>query len=720
MGAIASIDEIIQREVNPFDPATFKPGNFWQEKQNAALTVNSIHQEAIAEIETLLDRVAQDHRSRTVLLTGDSGSGKSYLLGRLKRTLNPKAFFAYIGPWADGDHIRRHILRYTVDSLTQIPEGQQESQLMLWLKGLSAFTKRSVKQRIFDDSVWELLRSDRQKFIKHLKTTYQKTGIYNADSFFGVLHDLTDPELSTLACEWLRGDDLSEESLKELKVKHSIESEDAAWEILANLGRISTATQPIVLCFDQLEDPMQTDPQPFFNINTTIHNQALKNFLVVISLTTNTWRQVINRLQMSDKAGIHQENHLKRISLEQAEALWAFRLQTLHSQADSPPDSPIFPLTRQALEVKFPGGKTDPRNTLELGRIEYQRYKDSLVLTQSKPIQPPPPPPQPTPTPAPAPAPAKAPQPAPAPAPAAAKAPAPAPAAAKAPVPAPAPAPAPAAPPVDAAFKLLWQDELKKAQGRYTKLTQLSSPELIRMLQDALAALAVKEIKPKLIGGKFTSSSFSYQKVGGKEQMGVVWTEDSNMNSFYTVMKACEGAIEKKACHTLIFIRAGAVGNAKLASYQIYRKIFKNDPHRHVKPTLTSVQYLGAYHSLVNSALADELVISGEVIKRKRLEELVRQTEILSKCPLLQELEIVSKPSTEASPVLDVKDFLLNLAKTQGYLGKITLIDNAIRQFPEVNQAQVEQQIQELIQAKKLKIANPDHPPTKHLICFVP
>lgn len=240
------------------------------------------------------------------------------------------------------------------------------------------------------------------------------------------------------------------------------------------------------------------------------------------------------------------------------------------------------------------------------------------------------------------------------------------------------------------------------------------------MLQDALAALEVKEIKPKLIGGKFTSSSFSYQKPGGQEKFGIVWTEDASMNSFYTVMKACEVAVDKKACHTLILIRAESVGNAKLASYQIYRKIFRNDPHRHVKPTLTSVHYLAAYHSLVNSALADELVVSGEAIARKRLEELVRQTDILSKCPILQELEIVSKPSAEASPVLDVKDFLLNLAKTQGYLGKNTLIDNAVRQFPEVNKTQVEQQIQELIQAKKLKIANPDHPPTKHLICFVP
>src|SRR4028119_132867 len=157
------IEEIIKREVNPFDLLNLKPGNFWGEKQDSALTVESIHQEAIAEIEALLDLVATDHRSRTVLLLGDSGSGKSYLLGRLKRTLNPKAFFAYIGPWAESDHIWRHTLRYTVDSLMHVPEGQKESQLLLWLKSRSAFTDRSLIKKLL---------GERGLFINNFKATY--------------------------------------------------------------------------------------------------------------------------------------------------------------------------------------------------------------------------------------------------------------------------------------------------------------------------------------------------------------------------------------------------------------------------------------------------------------------------------------------------------------------------------------------------------------------
>jgi DNA replication protein DnaC len=141
---MTSIDELIKREVNPFDLINTKVGNFWGESQDSAQTVESIHQEAINEIDDLLNLVANDNRTRTTLLIGDGGCGKSYLLGRLKRTLNSKAFFTYIGPWADDDYIWRHVLRQTVDSLIQVPEGQQESQLILWLKSLSAFTKGSI------------------------------------------------------------------------------------------------------------------------------------------------------------------------------------------------------------------------------------------------------------------------------------------------------------------------------------------------------------------------------------------------------------------------------------------------------------------------------------------------------------------------------------------------------------------------------------------------
>jgi hypothetical protein len=668
---MTDINDIIKREVNPFDIINLKPTNFWAEEQDSKLMVESIHKEAIIEIEGLLDLVGQDHRSRTVLLAGESGSGKSYLLGRLKRTLNPKAFFAYIlCNWADSSNIWRHILRHTVDSLIQVPEGEKESQLMLWLKSLTAFTSSDITKRIFNDNFWEALQSNRQKFIKHLKDTYKKAGIYNPDMFFGVLHDLANPELYDLACEWLRGDDLNEDSMKEIKVKTCIDTEDAAKNILANFGRISTQTQPIVLCFDNLDTMPQLpegflDIQPFFNVNTTIHGDNLKNFLVIISVITNTLKRHFDRILPADKAGIHKTIQLKPITIKQAEALWAYQLQPLHQLASPRPESPIFPLNREMLDKTSPGGKTMPRNALTLGREEYQKYK----------VIPPPPLPDPTP-------------------------------------------PPPLPDSTQAEFELLWQHEYTKSQGKITKISLLSSPDLIQMLQQSISSLKMQGVKTKLLSGKYASYSLSYQHPTKREKLGIVWTEDSSMASFYHVMNACQIAIQKNLCQTMYLIRGGDLGKPNMAGNQLYRQIFTDTNHVHIKPSLQSIHYLATYQSLVNSAKSQELVIGGKMINLQRLETLINESEILNQCTLLQDLKIVP-PGPDPKP-LPVKDFLFNLVKTQHLLGKPTLIDNAISNFPTVNEAQINVLIQQLCQENKIQILNPKAKPEAQLICLVP
>jgi hypothetical protein len=224
---MVTINELIQQAANPFDPVTFKTGNFWQEEnQVAAVTVASIHQEEIQQIIQVLDQISKDHKTRAVLLTGDPGSGKSYVLKRLKQSLNQKAFFVYIPPFVDSDFIWRHTLRQTVDSLMHNPEGQEESQLILWFKSLSVSGHNTLLK---------LLLGKRNLFVKNLTEAYP-SGIYQAKEFFGVLYDLTNPKLYFTACSWLRGDDLDDDDLKMLKVKKSIDSEAEAQSILSNLS----------------------------------------------------------------------------------------------------------------------------------------------------------------------------------------------------------------------------------------------------------------------------------------------------------------------------------------------------------------------------------------------------------------------------------------------------------------------------------------------------
>ena len=658
---MASINQLIRKAMNPFAPETFKPGNFWHDAQDPKLHVDSIHQQTLAEIEALLDRVAADRQTRTLMLYGDSGSGKSHLLGRLKTLLNDKAFFVYIDPFPDSEFIWRHILRSTVDSLVQVPTSAKESQLLRWLRSLSAFQSGTLVD-------WVL--GERKAFARKLRAAYP-TGIYNANQFFGVLYDLLNPALRPLACDWLRGDDLEEADLKALHVTRAIETENAAQKILANFGRISAETQPLVLCFDQLDNIARQpdgaiDLQALFSVNSSLHNQHLKNFLAIVSIITNTWKQNFNRVQPADRARIDLSLALKPINLDQAEALWASRLAPLYRRARPKPPSAIAPLTRSILEQKFPGGKTNPRNALELGRRLIQNYKVGGKLASEDAL---------------------------------------------------------------AAFKLVWLKELETTQQRLPRLRQLAAPELIQMLREALMALGMEAVRSRFLPSPtYATHSLSYQHPKQDARIGVVWSEDPNMTTFYHIMNACHRVVDLELCQTLNLIRQERTGTPKNKGHQIYQQIFTPPPHQHLHPSLNDVHTLATYHSLVNAACSGELVVAGKTPNAPELAALIRDAKILHACPLLQALGIVparkqAKTATPSPTPIDwhaVEDFLLNLIKTQQLIGLPALIDSTLHQFPGTSADQVEQQVHRLCKGKQVQLLDPHAKPAEQLICLVP
>jgi energy-coupling factor transporter ATP-binding protein EcfA2 len=664
---MTAIDQILRQAMNPFDPATFKPGNFWHDDQDPSLDVESIHQEAIAEIGALLAQVAHDHRTRTLLLYGDSGAGKSHLLGRLKRLLSDRAFFVYVDPFPESDAIWRHVLRYTVDSLLQTAAGQTDSQLLRWLKSLAAVDSGTVTH-------WQ--QTDRQALIHRLKTRYP-SDIYNATEFFGVLYDVLHPERYFLACEWLRGDDLDEESLEKLSVQQAIDSEDAAQKILANFGRIAIETQPIVICFDQLDNIARSpdgviDLQAIFDVNSSIRNQGLKNFLVVISIITNTWKLNGDRVQAADRARIDSYIPLKPITLTEAEALWQSRLAPLHRHATPAPQTPIYPLTFQALEQKFPGGKTLPRNALELGRRLLQSYKTGSAKVGSRPGE--------------------------------------------------------QVEDAIASFKLVWLKEFKRSQSRITRMRQFSAPELIQMLKEIFMALQVGELYPRFLPSPtYASQSFSYEPHRKQERIGIAWNDDPNMTTFYHVMNACRRAVDVGLCRQLMLIRAEGIGKPGRKGYEIFMELFTGKPHTHIHPDLTSVHQIATYHSLVNAAYSGELVVAGATVDIHQLEELLRESEILKECQLLQDLGVLTRrrakrsagfspASASAETLQPVEEFLLDLAKTHRLLGRPIMVQTALSQFEQVTEDQVNRLIATLCKRKQLQILDPSAKPEEQLV----
>lgn len=676
-----SLKQVIQRSVNPFDPTTFKPGNFWQETPDVALEVEAIHRSVLQGVDTVLEQIRADGKTRTLILNGDSGSGKSYLLGRMKRQLQDRAFFTYIGPWANSQFIWRHILRNTVDSLLQTPEGADESQLLLWLRSLPAVQEHSLTK-------W--VHRKRAAFIKALQTQFP-TGLYKGREFFGALYDLLNPDRFPMAADWLRGDDLDEASLAAIKVKQSINSEDAAQKLLANFGRISGETLPIVLCFDNLDNiPLLPDKRPdlqaLFNVNSTIHNEKLNHFLVLISLITSTWRQHKGSVQPADIARIDQTLALRSISLNQAEALWKLRLGPIHAQVSGGPESPIAPLTRDWLTYKFPGGRTLPRNTLMLGQqliTQYQR-DGTLHPPNTQAIPPPPPPPPPAQNQA-------------------------------------------------ANFALLWHREFQQVQSRLTRVAQKSSPELIRALWEVLTALDAAELTaPFLTGTKYSAYSLRYSDPA---RVGLVWSEDRHMTSFYYLMRACERAIRRQECDHLYLIRAANISQPDTKGHRIYRQIFASYAnYLHIEPDLASVHYLATYHSLVNAAAGGELVVGRTTPTVEELQALTRQTGVLNYCPLLQELEVVPEVDESAEPASPVNEqngkryrtqsldeaarkYALNLVATQQLMGLQMLIATLQSEFADLPAQSARQVVDSLVAGKDLKVLDAAVSLEEQIVC---
>ncbi|MDJ0741840.1 MAG: P-loop NTPase fold protein [Xenococcaceae cyanobacterium MO_167.B27] len=651
------IDKIIRQSDNPFE-SELTPGNFWYEQPDTALMVDSIHQEVVDGVEKIITQMNRNKISKTLIISGDSGSGKSYLLGRIKRTLNQKAFFAYINPWPDSKFIWRHILRQTVDSLVCKPEGQQDSQLLLWIKSLSAFRDKGFIK-------WVL--GEKGLFISNLRATYP-VGIYHAKEFFGVLYDLTNPELYPLACDWLRGDDLDEDDLQKLKVKQSIDSEQAAKNILGNFGKIAADTQPIVLCFDQLDnipnlDNGFLDLQALFNFNSTVYNEYFKKFLIIISIITDTWKRNKQQIQPANLARLNHSVTLKQINLDQAEALWAMRLHSLYANAESLPESNIYPLKREQLENSFPGGKTLPRNALILGRNLLDEYQKKIVVA----------PPIPTPK-----------------------------------------------PPVIPSFKAVWNREYQKIQKQITTSNQIAEPELIKMLREVLAAWQISAIRPRLLSGKYNINSFSYRSSEG-QRIGVVWTENPNMTSFCAVMRACQQVITKSNCDKLYLIRSASVGHIRLRGNQVYRQIFKNSSHSHFQPTLNDIHYLATYHQLVNAAKGNELLVSANSVSLEELQSFIRESGIMSQCLLLQHLGIVPVPEITPSDLQQIRELLLTTIESQQLIKRQALIDTAIANSKRIlNNQIIHHSLQELIQENQIQIMNSQAEDEEQIICLVP
>lgn len=640
-----TIDELIKQEFNPFDSSTSKTGNFWSDQVESFSVVNSIHKEAIDTIGKCLSQIKRDRKIRTLVLQGDAGSGKSYLLRRVKNELKTEGFFVYVDPWISQNSIWRHTLRCIIESLTCIPEGEQDSQLLLWLKDLVNQPNHRIPER---------------KFLSNMKAAHPNVQ-WNPTVFFRMLYNLTQPNLYTIACEWLKGDDLDEDSLKKLNTRTVIDSEEKAQGIIKNFGIVASSTKPIIICFDQLEAVGSQNPdgtvdlRPLFHINSILKNQNSNNLLILISIVTNIWQDWKQyKLNQSELDRIDLNISLEKINLEQVKALWASRLYPLHQRASDKPSSSIYPLTEEDLHRKFPNGETQPRTALNVAE----------KLIRGGEIDP------------------------------------------------------------VAALKIAWQDKYNEIQKQVNKIRDYSSEKLTNMLKLALECKQQQEIKTSIFKSKTKFNSHSIGcylnqgKIGIQEKIGIIWNEEPNSRTFSALMKAINNLNDHSEFTKLYLLRQEEIGKSNTKGSKLFQKLFNNSNsnNERIEPTLESVITLATYRDFYTAAKSKELTIGDESPDVSRLEELTRDSGVLDQCELLQKL-LNGKSPPPPPPDGELEKYLLDIVKTSLFIGREALTEKT-RSAKQVSQEEVDRAIKNLTEQKEIKIINPQAPPEEQSICL--
>jgi hypothetical protein len=649
-------EQLICQEGNPFDYLT--TGDFFRDQEDRWPSVQTIHAPVIQEVEQVFNQTAQDRKTRTLLLVGEKGAGKSYLLKRIKQQLNARASFAYIGPWPSAASFRRHTLQHVVDSLQEKPEGGEQSQLQLWLQQMFN-TWRNQRSGAWGH-IMDVLRG-RQEFIGFMRQRLPT--IHQAQFFFSVLYDMQEQEKESdryqAGVDWLRGESLTVEQDKSLGHPPPNQSENSANRMLHNLGYAANLDRPLVLCFDQLDSAPKypdgsLDLQVLFDVNTALHNASVPNFVVIISIIEDSWRSIIknNRIVPADLARIDRQVELMPIDLEQARALWAYRVAPLHRQVNQRPEpgNILFPLQENWLEEAFPVGETTPRDALAIARKRFEDYRRQVAPQSGK---------------------------------------------------------------VDdkerrnAAFNLRWRHALQEIEKRKQSLSHWRSPQLMQYLVEALRSLQVV-----LLNGSVFEKKSSYVDHGilcqlpDKPEMvtGLVWVEEAHLGTYGAVLRQCLKAVNAGRCARIVLVRFNSVGTPIQKARQAHEKFVAADtPHRHFCPDteahmLASVYPLAAHFDLVNRSNNGELMLGSEQVSRDDLSVLVREQGILNNCQILQWLKVDGGLEVDGGkpPGHDLRDVVIQHVVLTGMLGYHTLIKAVTHNFPQEPAARIQQTVDDL------------------------
>lgn len=249
-------------------PNPFRNGVVADPWQSNAGDVPEIHNGAFDLCREVLGEVLRDGKTRSVVLYGETGSGKTHLLRRLRAAwlgepphdvdpIRPEVVFVAAKLQTSPQHLWRYLRQSLVDDLLRLASDGTSQLERILLRRLAEVRPADADLRLW----FEWLRgehpdpADLEATLEGLMERINGQARLGRDPWVVLVHLLLGRHRRD-ANAWLRGDPLPEQALKALGVAPTpddVSPEEQAREVVAALCRLAGPKVSVVFCFDQIE-----------------------------------------------------------------------------------------------------------------------------------------------------------------------------------------------------------------------------------------------------------------------------------------------------------------------------------------------------------------------------------------------------------------------------------------------------------------------------------
>jgi DNA segregation ATPase FtsK/SpoIIIE-like protein len=297
---------------SPLLPNPFSDDRLAQaEGFNPALDVASVHQQAFAWLEQAITRASTlekpDGKTKIGILCATAGFGKTHVMGRVGHGCNEKGLFVFVPQMEEHGAPVKHIHWHILQRLFDAPSGQRP-----FLHRLLAHVCHQSFRRYFDflpHTVKSQHQSLRERLEDDPETVLEIVDDAKDIAPFLALGDSMAARLPLVSAEvvralvlgwspraneawrWLRGDQLEESQLAELRLPDEPPPTAQLLHALALvLKRLDMA---LVICCDQSEGFLR-NPKATGEITNSLMGwiDNIPNLVVILTMLKDTWKTV--------------------------------------------------------------------------------------------------------------------------------------------------------------------------------------------------------------------------------------------------------------------------------------------------------------------------------------------------------------------------------------------------------------------------------------------